>query len=406
MTTTMSIFNLMDAQVLADPYPFYDQLREHDPVYWDDYFKGWVFTGFEEVQAALRSAKVSNQRIVTIEELEMLGLAELAPLYFPLTHQLLFIDPPKHTRLRNLMANVFTPRKVERMRAYLQNLVDQMLAGVTAKGSMDVIVQIAYPLPLTVIAELLGVPIEDRVQLKKWSDDYAAMLGSFQCIPDNPEEVLQSLHEMTEYFVALIKEYRQKPADNLLSELIQAQEQGNHLDNDELLANCILLLAAAHETTTNLIGNGMLTLLQHQIQLELLQQNPSLISSAVEEMLRFESPAQYTVRKANSDVELGGKTIKKDQVMILLLGAANRDPRRFRDPACFDIQRQDNRHVAFGHGSHFCFGAPLARLEAQLAIMTMLNRLPNLRLESARLVWRENKNLRGLAALPVIFDRL
>ena len=406
MTTTMSIFNLMDAQVLADPYPFYDLLRKYDPVYWDDYFKGWVFTSFEGVQAALRSPKISNHRIVTIEELEMLGLAELAPLYFPLTNQLLFIDPPKHTRLRNLMANVFTPRKVEKMRSYLQSLVDQMLEEVIDKGSMDIIAQIAYPLPLTVIAELLGVPIEDREQLKKWSDHYADMLGSFQCIPDNPEEALQSLHEMTEYFLAIIQEYRKKPGDNLLSGLIQVQEQGSHLDNDELMANCILLLAAAHETTTNLIGNGMLTLLQHQDQLALLRQNPSLISNAVEEMLRFESPAQYTVRKANDDVELGGKTLKKGQVLILLLGAANRDPERFNDPARFDIQRQDNRHMAFGHGSHFCFGAPLARLEAQLAIITMLDRLPNLRLESTQLVWRENKNLRGLATLPVVFDRL
>jgi pimeloyl-[acyl-carrier protein] synthase len=403
-TTTMSIFSLMDPQVLADPYPFYDDLRRDEAVLWDEFFKGWICGRYKEVVAALHDPRLGAHRVTSDEEMAALGLAELAPLYFPLTNQLLFIDPPKHTRLRSLVSKVFTPRRVEIMREYLQRLVDQMLADIATQGSMDVIRQIAYPLPVTVIAELLGVPVSDREQLKKWSDDYAAMLGSFQYIPDNPEEVLKSLNEMTDYFLAIIQEYRKNPKDNLLSDLIIAQEQGNRLDNDELIANCILLLAAGHETTTNLIGNAILTLFQHPDQLELLRQNPSLIGSAIEEILRFESPAQYTVRKANEDLELGGKTIKKGQAIILLLGAANRDPERFVDPARFDIQRTDNKHIAFGYAAHFCVGAPLARQEGQIAVMTMLERLPNLRLESTEAVWRENKNLRGLAALPVVFD--
>lgn len=406
MSTTVSIFDLMDPQVVANPYPFYNQLREYGPMYWDDYLKGWVCTGYEEVHNALRSSQVSNHRVVTVEELETLGLADLAPLYFPLLDQLIFIDPPKHTRLRALVSKSFMPRRVEQMQEYLQGLVDRMLAEVAGTGSMDVISQIAYPLPLTVISEMLGVPVEDRTQLKKWSDDYASMLGSFQYIPDNPEEVLTSLKDMTDYFLAIIRDYRSHPKDNLLSELIAAQDQGNQLDTDEMIANSILLLTAAHETTTNLIGNGLLSLLRYPDQLELLRQNPLLIDSAVEEMLRFESPAQYISRKAGEDLIIEGVEVKKGQPLLLLLGAANRDPKRFAHPDRFDIQREDNKHVAFGHGAHFCFGAPLARFEARIALMTMLEQLPNLQLETREVIWRENKNLRGLDALPVIFDPL
>lgn len=404
MSTTISIFSLMDPQILANPYPFFDELRESGLVHWDAFFKGWICGSYKEVVSALRDPRLGAHRVTSDEEMIALGLAEMAPLYFPLTNQLLFIDPPKHTRLRSLTTKAFTPRRVEQMKDYLQNLVDQLLAEVYEQGQMDIIRQIAYPLPVTVIAELLGVPSKDREQLKKWSDDYAAMLGSFQYIPDNPEEVLQSLNEMTEYFLSIIQEYRKHPKDNLLSDLILAQEQGNSLDNDELIANCILLLAAGHETTTNLIGNAILTLFQHPDQLALLRQNPSLIESAIEEILRFESPAQYTVRKANEDLELGGTTIKKGQAIILLLSAANRDPARFENAAHFDIQRKDNKHLAFGYAAHFCVGAPLARLEGQIAVMTMLERLPNLRLASTEVVWRENKNLRGLDTLPVFFD--
>lgn len=404
MDTAISIFSLMNPEVLANPYPFYDELRRSGPVIWDDFFKGWLCGTYKEVVAALHDPRLGAHRVTSEEQLAELGLAELAPLYFPLTNQLLFIDPPKHTRLRSLVSKVFTPRRVEMMRIYLQGLVDRMLDDIYSQGHMDIIRQIAYPLPVTVIAELLGVPAEDREQLKKWSDDYADMLGSFQYIPDNPQAVLNSLNEMTEYFLSIIQHYRKYPKDNLLSDLIAAQEKGNHLDNDELIANCILLLAAGHETTTNLIGNAILTLFKHPDQLALLRQKPSLISSAIEEVLRFESPAQYTVRKANEDLELGGTTIKKDQAIILLMGSANRDPEKFVDPARFDIQRADNKHIAFGYAAHFCVGAPLARLEGQISVTTMLERLPNLHLERTEAHWRENKNLRGLASLPVIFD--
>jgi pimeloyl-[acyl-carrier protein] synthase len=404
MAAALSIFDLMDPQVLANPYPFYDKLRQSGPVVWDEFFKGWICGSYKEVTAALRDSRLAANRVTSEKDLIALGLAELAPLYFRLTDQLLFIDGPKHTRLRGLISKVFTPARIEKMKTYLQELVDQMLAEASTRGRMDVIHEIAYPLPVTVIAELLGVPTEDLEQLKKWSDDYAAMLGSFQYIPDNPEEVLDSLQAMTNYFLTIIQGYRNHPNNTLLSDLVIAQEQNQRLDNDELLANCILLLAAGHETTTNLIGNAVLTLLRHPDQLTWLRDDPSLIEGAIEEVLRFESPAQYTVRKAREDVELGGKIIRKNQAIILLLGAANRDPEQFSDPANFDIRRTNNRHISFGYAAHFCVGAPLARLEARTALATMLARFPHLRLASTEVTWRENKNLRGLATLPVTFD--
>ena len=210
---------------------------------------------------------------------------------------------------------------------------------------------------------------------------------------------------MTEYFKDIIHKYREHPQNNLLSELVVALDEGDQLDNEELVANCIFLLAAAHETTTNLIGNGMLSLLRHPDQLELLQQNRSLLGSAIEEMLRYESPAQYISRKAGEDFVIGKTSIKKGQPLLLVLGAANWDPQRFENPTRFDIQRKDNRHVAFGYGAHFCFGAPLARAEAHIAFTALLDRLSHPQLKSDEVVWRANINLRGLAALPVIFDR-
>jgi cytochrome P450 len=244
-TSTLSIFNLMHPGVLANPYPFYDELRQRGSVLWDEFFKGWICSTYREVTTALHDPRLGAHRVTSEEELATLGLAELAPLYFPLTNQLLFIDPPKHTQLRGLVSKAFTPRRVDRMREYLQILVDQMLADVYAEGRMEVIRQIASPLPITVIAELLGVPTQDREQLKKWSDDYASMLGSFQHIPDNPEEVLKSLNEMSEYFFSIIQTYRHHPKDTLLSDLVLAQEQGNHLDNTVYVENLSCMWAQA-----------------------------------------------------------------------------------------------------------------------------------------------------------------
>ena len=249
----------------------------------------------------------------------------------------------------------------------------------------------------------MGVPVDDHDQLKSWSADFAEMLGNFQHNPDRIPRVLRSVEEMTAYFRSAIREQREHPRDGLIHALMTAEVEGSRLTEEEVIANVIVTMVGGQETTTNLIGNGVLSLLRNPDQLQKLRQDSSLIPSAVEELLRYESPSQHTARLARTDVEMGGKQIRQRQAVIAVMGAANRDPERFPDPDRLDITRQDNRHVAFGWAAHFCFGAPLARLEGQIAFETILRRLPNLALEPQPLVWRHNLGLRGLAALPVVF---
>jgi cytochrome P450 len=271
------------------------------------------------------------------------------------------------------------------------------------KGEMDVIADLAYPLPAIVTAEMLGVPTSDWKQLTAWSADFAQVLGNFQHNPDRAPQVLRSLEEMITYFSSAIREQREHPRDGLISALMTAEIDGDRLTEEEIIANTIVTMVGGQETTTNLIGNGLLTLLRHPDQLEKLRADYTLIPSAVEELLRYESPSQHTARLAPEDVELRGKMIRKRQAVIAVMGAANRDPERFPDPDQLDICRQDNRHVAFAWASHYCFGAPLARIEGQVAFEAVLRRMPNLRLDGSPLKWRENLGLRGLVALPVKF---
>ena len=259
------------------------------------------------------------------------------------------------------------------------------------------------PLPCIVTAEMLGVPVQDHRQLKAWSKDFAEMLGNFQHNPDRVPRILKSVQDMTAYFHSAIKEQRFRPRGGLVSALRNAEVQGDRLTDEEVVANCIVTMVGGQETTTNLIGSGVLSLLRNPDQLEKLRADLALIPSAVEELLRYESPSQHTARLAPEDTEIGGKQIRKRQAVMAVMAAANRDPERFPDPDRLDITRKDNRHVAFGWGAHFCFGAPLARIEGQIAFEEMLRRLPNLALEPGKLTWRTNLGLRGLTALPVRF---
>jgi cytochrome P450 len=252
---------------------------------------------------------------------------------------------------------------------------------------------------------MLGVPVADHAQLKDWSADFAEMLGNFQHNPDRAGRVLRSVEEMTAYFRSAIRELERTPREGLIHSLMTAEVDGARLTEEEVIANVIVTMVGGQETTTNLIGNGVLALLRHPDELERLRREPALIGSAIEELLRYESPSQHTARLAPDDVTLGGKLIKKRQAVIAVMAAGNRDPERFPDPDRLDLARTDNRHLAFGWAAHFCFGAPLARIEGQIAFATMLRRLPNLRLEPGPLTWRENLGLRGLTALPVAFDR-
>ncbi|GAC1398970.1 MAG: cytochrome P450 [Ktedonobacteraceae bacterium] len=399
--TALSLYHLLDQEVLADPYPLYQRLRTEDPVHWDPFLHAWVVTRYADVITVFQ--RFSANRTPTPEQLNALGLSSLTPLAQVMVRQMLFLDPPAHGRVRGLASKAFTPRRVEVLRSHIQDITNSLLDAVQDKGSMDVIADLAYPLPAIVTAEMLGVATSDWRQLTAWSADFAQVLGNFQHNPERAPQVIRSLQEMIAYFRAAIQDHREHPRDDLINALLTAEIDGDRLTEEEVIANTIVTMVGGQETTTNLIGNGILSLLRHQDQLEKLKSDLSLIPSAVEELLRYESPSQQTARLAPEDVELGGKHIRKRQAVIAVMGAANRDPERFPEPDHLDICRPDNRHVAFAWASHFCFGAPLARIEGQIAFETVLRRMPNLKLHTDKVIWRENLGLRGIISLPVTF---
>lgn len=399
----LSLYQLLDPEVLANPYPLYHLLRSEDPVHWDPFLHAWVVTRYEEVVQVLHH--FSAQRTPTPEQLSALNLSALNPIAAVMVRQMLFLDPPAHTRLRALASAAFTTRRVEQLRVHIREVMDRLLDAVVSQGHMDVIADFASPAPAIITAELFGVPVEDHAQLKEWSQDFAEMLGNFQHNPDRFQRILSSVENLCSYFRAAMKEQRLRPRGGLVEAMMNAEIDGARLTEDEIVANLIVTMVGGQETTTNLIGNGVLTLLRHPVDLDRLRTDPSVIPSAVEELLRYESPSQHTARLAPDDVELGGKKIRKRAAVIAVMGAANRDPGRFADPDHLDILRKDNRHLAFGWAAHFCFGAALARLEGQIAFDRILGRLHNLQLDTrVPLKWRQNLGLRGLTALPVMFD--
>jgi cytochrome P450 len=317
---------------------------------------------------------------------------------------MLFRDPPDHTRLRALASKAFTPRGVETLRGHIQGIVDRLLERVADAPRMDVIEDLAYPLPVTVISELLGVPVGDGDTVKGWSRDVARALDAIALPvgPDVIERGRRATDEMAGYFRDLIAERRRRPGTDLLSGLVEAEEAGDRLTEQELLATCVLLYVAGHETTVNLIGNGLLALLRHPEERRRLQADPGLLSGAIEELLRYDGPVQRTGRMAAYDTEIGGVPIPAGSLVLGLLGAANRDPSRFTEPDRLDLGRAEPRHLAFGSGIHYCLGAALARLEAQVAIATVLRRFPALTLAVECPIWRPSSTLRGLEALPVV----
>jgi pimeloyl-[acyl-carrier protein] synthase len=398
----LSLYQLLDPEVLANPYPLYHKLRSQDPVHWDPFLHAWLVTRYSDVIHVLH--QFSANRTPTPEQLSALELSALNPIAEVMVRQMLFLDPPDHTRLRTLASAAFTPRRVEQLRLHIQEVMDNLLDAVVFKGHMDLIADFAGPAPAIVTAELLGVPNSDHAQLKEWSQDFAEMLGNFQHNPDGFPRVLRSVGNLTSYFRSEMRSQQMHPRDGLVRAMMTAEIDGARLTEEEIVANLIITMVGGQETTTNLIGNGVLTLLRHPAELARLRADSSLIPSAVEELLRYESPSQHTARLAPADVELGGKLIRKRQAVIAIMAAGNRDPERFPEPDLLDITRRDNRHLAFGWAAHFCFGAALARLEGQIAFDTILRRLPLLQLnEQAPLVWRHNLGLRGLTSLPVVF---
>jgi pimeloyl-[acyl-carrier protein] synthase len=398
--TAEPVFNPLLPEFHANPYPFYHALREKDPVHQSP-MGFWVLTRYDDVVMSLRDPRFGRDGFAPLLEAN----------YGPegaegnLPRSMLMRDPPDHTRLRTLVNKAFTPRVIEGMRSHIQSIVDRLLDRVQGPRTMDIIADLAYPLPVTVICEMLGVPLEDHEAIRGWSSDIARSLDAIGLLAD-PDVVKRggdARRALGEYFRRLLPERRRNPQADLLSLLIAAEEQGDRLNEGELLAMCMLLFIAGHETTVNLIGNGLLALLNHPDQLGKLRDDPALIPVAVEELLRYDSPVQRTARITNAEVEIQGRQIPTGSMVVAAIGAANRDPSHFVDPDRLDIARADNRHVAFGFGIHFCIGAPLARVEGQIALATLLRRMPTIALQTAAPDWRESSTLRGLKTLPVSF---
>ena len=392
--TDPALFDPLQAGVPPDPYPLYDRLRQEDPVHRSSTGR-WLLTRYEDCSSVLRHPAMSMaQRRATGDSDE----AQLLAAY--LSNLMLFNDPPIHTRLRGLVSKAFTPRVVERLRPRITELVDELLDVAAEAGRVDVIAELGRPLPVTVIAEMLGVPAEDQGTFRGWSEALAHTVD-----PDMDAETAGRAAaaglEFMAYFTAMAEERRQDPQDDLLSGLAAAEDEGDRLTADELVTNCILLLIAGHETTTNLIGNGTLALLRNPAELSRWRADPSLAKTAVEELLRYDSPVHLTARTAMQDVTVGDTEVKAGEPLTLLLAAANRDPDEFADPAVLDIGRVENRHLAFGGGPHFCLGAALARLEGQIALSALVTRFPRLQLTADEFEWNPTTTLRGLRALPL-----
>lgn len=385
-------FNPVSSKLREDPYTVYRRLREKDPVHRSRLFDGWVLSKHAHVDAVLRDQQhFANDVRNASDSVPDQSQDEV--------HSMLYLDQPDHTRLRSLVSQAFTRGAIQTIKPRIEEIVDELLDKVDGDQSFDAIQTLADPLPVIVISELLGVPPEDRDRFKAWSTDVASVLEPRETRQDW-KRIDQAREALMAYFDPIIEARYEEPRDDLISALAMAEEDGEKLTHQEVLVTLLLLLVAGNETTTNLIGNGLLALLQHPDQLDRLRQDPSLIDSAIEEMLRFDSPVQIDSRTALVDQEIGGKQIRRGQQVLLLIGAANRDPEAFPDPDVLDLTRTARSHMSFGRGIHHCLGAPLARMEGQIAFGKLLERFPHMRL-AGKPKFRDRVVLRGLRSLPV-----
>jgi len=393
MGSTKVEFNPFLPEVMVDPYPYYRRMREADPVHWNGTLRAWFLTRHADVLELLKDDAFSADRSRSDR------FRPLPPGREARGRSMLVSDPPHHTRLRNLVNMAFTPRMTERMRPRIEAITADLLDRAGRLQEIDLVADFAYPLPVIVIAEMLGVPARDRDRFQQWS---ATLVRGLDPILDDAtqEAVLDARDALLDYLRAVVAEHRTEPRDDLMSALIAAEERGDTLSENELLTMCNLLLVAGHETTVNLLGSGVLTLLRHPDQLDRLRAQPGLARPAVEELLRYTSPVQWTGRVPLREIELSGCTLLPGQSVVGILGAANRDPAVFAEPDGLDLGRDPNPHVAFGRGIHFCLGAPLARLEAQVALPMLFQRFPSLRL-AGEPEPRPTLVLRGLSRLPV-----
>lgn len=384
----------------ANPYPLYRRLQDLGPVKIPTI---WIITRYDDASALLRHPSVSSENHNPWFDRFFAGEVE------GLRQTILFRDPPDHTRLRTLVGKAFTVRGVENLRPRIQEVADGLVDAVAHRGEMDLLADFTYPLPTTVICEWLGIPAADHQHFSGWMRDLADRFNADPTMLVRRAKVRKGQAAQASfgaYLEQLIAERRAHPRDDFLSTLIAVEEDGDQLNTDELGAMAAILLIGGHETVANLTANGMLALLRHPEQMDRLRGDPSLAKSAVEELLRYDTPAQMAVRTALEDIDVGGTTIPAGDLILVVMGAANRDPRHFADPDQLDITRKPNAHLGFIAGIHYCVGAPLARLEAQIAITTLTQRLPDLRLAKSTPRWRGSLALRGMRELPVSFTEV
>lgn len=390
---------------LADPYPLLERLRDKDPIHWSERLSSWLITRYDDVFACLNDPRLaSNRASAYMRALPEPQRTELRPLGEHISNWLGFTDPPKHTRMRKLVSKVFTPKLAEDMRDRIQAIVQALIDRVQSRGQMDIIKDFAFPLPATVICEILGIDSDKQDHFKCCLDDINAFVGGFgPSLITTANQAYKSQKEVAGFLRELSLQRRNQPLSDMISALAAVEDMDGGLTEQELLGLCVFLFSAGEETTVSLIGNGMLLLMQNPDVLERLKKNPELSKSAIEEFLRYESPIQILPRLAVEDVQIRDRWIRKEQAVILVLSSANRDPSVFPDSNRLEIDRSNNRHLAFGWNRHFCLGAPLARIEAQIAITSLIQQFPGIRIQDKKaLRWRENLTIRCLECLPVL----
>ena len=397
---------LFSEEILQDPYPTYARMHEEGPLHYMDAGGKWsVWSIFSHAECSSiakdprLSAKRAKQMLLPLPISRQPEFSELARMF---GLWLIFMDPPEHTRLRKLLNKGFSSAAIEGLRPQVEAIVDQMLKPLQRGSEVDLMREFANPMPVRIILEMLGIPHELRDTFVEWSRAIAAFRGNPNRTVDEARAAQDALIDLTEFFRKTVAERRRNKGNDLISLLIDIEEEGEVLTEEELYAQCIALLFAGHETTRNLIGNGMYTLLQNPQETAELREQPEMIRTAVEEILRYESPVQFTARVLKDDMEVCGQQIRKGWTVLCMLGAANRDPKKFKDPNQFNPKRLNNEHLAFSAGPHFCIGAQLARLEGQIALLNLVQRFPQMKLTGPRPEWASTFGLRGLKSLPVI----
>lgn len=396
--------DLMAPEVIDDPHSYYRQLREVDPIHWNQKWGGWIITRYRDVVQVLRDAKrFSSDRMGYLaRELSAEQREQYAPIFNVLSRWMVFSDPPFHTRLRLLLNPLFTPTSVEQYRPMVRNIVQKLIDKIERRGEMEVVRDFAYQVPMSVILELMGMPHLDRDRVKEWSEQLGVFFFIRADDPRRREIACQGVTALVDYLKPIVEERRSNPGNDLISILIKAQERGELTESD-VIATCVLMVFGGHETTMNLIANGILALMRHPQEWERLRKQPAIVKLAVEELLRYDGPVKTTVRWVKEDVDLEGRALKEGDRVLVALSSANRDLMQFDNPDALNLRRDPNPHVAFGQGIHICLGAPLARMEAQEAVLGLTARLTCPTLESEELDYVPSVIHRALKALPVTF---